>query len=259
MSETITVYPLPILKDNYVWILIDKSKKAALVVDPGEARPVSDFLNQHHLKLWAILLTHHHGDHTNGVGALQQACDGNVFGPLNDQISTVTHPVTGNDAVNIAGFPISFEVMDIPGHTLGHIAYYTKGMLFCGDTLFAAGCGRIFEGTPAQMYDTLQKIAALPEDTKIYCGHEYTLNNLKFAETVEPSNLAIKQKIASVTALRDQGKPTLPSTMADEKATNPFLRCTSKELIASVEKHVGHSLPTPLEVFTALREWKNAF
>ena len=252
------IAPIPILKDNYVWVLIDDTKHTAIIIDPGDAKPVIAFLKQHQLSLLAILITHHHWDHTNGIIDILREFSVAVYGP-NENISGLTHPLQGQTTFYIQGFPHEITVLDIPGHTSMHIAYYIDGALFCGDTLFAAGCGRLFEGTPAEMNTSLQKIASLPDDTKIYCAHEYTFNNLRFAQTVEPHNQHIQERIHRVTELRNNHQPSLPSTLGEEKLTNPFLRCDSAELKANVEKQAGMSLNNSVAVFTALRKWKDGF
>lgn len=257
--DNIKVIPIPALKDNYIWALLDQHANHALIVDPGEAEPVLAWLKQQRAGLAGILITHHHWDHTAGAAALKQAYRAPVLGPEADHISELTAYVHEKDQARVNGFPLAFQIMDIPGHTLGHIAYYTENMLFCGDTLFAAGCGRIFEGTPAQMYASLQKIAALPETTMIYCAHEYTLNNLRFAEQVEPGNPKIAQRLKEVSALRNNHQPTLPSLLRDEKATNPFLRCDSEEVRETVSRHTGKLLKNNIEIFAALRAWKDNF
>lgn len=254
----ITIKPIPALRDNYIWAIVDEKSKKTVIVDPGEAAPVIHFLTTNSLSLMAILLTHHHWDHINGVAALEPYCNV-VIGPAKDNVASLTSAVDQGDNVNIAGFPIIFNVMSIPGHTNGHIAFYANGMLFCGDTLFAAGCGRAFEGTPETLYASLQKMAQLPSDTPIYCGHEYTQNNLRFAEQVEPRNQAIKTRIKEVEKRRSMNLPTLPSTLALEKETNPFLRCQEKDVIASASSYAKKTLTTPEQVFKHLRQWKNEF
>jgi hydroxyacylglutathione hydrolase len=256
---SIEILPIPALKDNYIWAIIDHAQHKAVIVDPGEAEPVDAFLEQHQLALAGILITHHHWDHTGGAIALQQQHGVPLIGPKNDPVKGLNFALAENDEASIEHFPMTFRVLDIPGHTLGHIAYYSAGVLFCGDTLFAAGCGRIFEGTPPQMFATLQKIAELPEATNIYCAHEYTLNNLRFAETVEPGNKQIAARLKKVSELRNRHLPSLPSTLAEEKATNPFLRCDSSEIQANVERYAGKKLHSALEVFTWLRKWKDEF
>jgi hydroxyacylglutathione hydrolase len=230
----VQVTAIPALSDNYIWAIIHQDK--AVIVDPGEAEPVERFLKQHHLSLAGILLTHHHWDHTNGAAALHQRYHVPVFGPAEDHIPSVTHALRDGDSVKIPDFPIVWRVMAIPGHTLGHVAYYADGMLFCGDTLFSAGCGRLFEGTAQQMYDSLSQLAALPCNTRVYCGHEYTVKNLQFAQTVEPENTRIVTRLEEVQALRNQQLPSLPSTIKIELETNPFLRCDSPEVFAALRR-----------------------
>lgn len=246
------------LKDNYIWAVVDETQHTALIVDPGDAKPVIDFLKTHHLSLLAILITHHHWDHTNGIAELLEEFPAPVYGPANEAISGLTHPLKENTPLHVKGFPHEIRVLEIPGHTSGHIAYLVDGNLFCGDTLFAAGCGRLFEGTAEQMTVSLGKITALPGETKIYCAHEYTLNNLRFAELVEPGNTAIAERMQKVKELREKNLPSLPSTLWEEKNTNPFLRCDSGEIKESVEKHASEMLDGSLAVFKALRKWKDA-
>lgn len=257
-SHLNTIHPIPVLKDNYVWTMIDHHRQA-LIVDPGEAAPVIDYLKQHNLQLVGIFITHHHWDHTNGLAELTQHYSVPIFGPAIENISYVTQPLAEGDEIKIPGFTLPFTTMTIPGHTRGHIAYYSPTILFCGDTLFSSGCGRIFEGSPEEMYASLQKIAALPDETKIYCAHEYTLANLHFAKTVEANNKLIDERIAIVNELRKNNLPSLPSLLREEKDTNPFLRCDSPEIIAAVEKHTGQRLTHEVEVFAALRKWKDNF
>ncbi len=253
------IIPVPTLNDNYVWIVIDREHKAAIAIDPGEAKPVFDFLKTQQFSLNGILITHHHWDHINGVAELKNRFHCPVIGPETKSIDHITKPVRANQSIHIKPFPFGLQIIEIPGHTLDHIAYYSPGLLFCGDTLFSAGCGRVFEGTPEQMYTSLQKIAALPDETNIYCAHEYTLNNLRFAETVEPDNLHIKDRMAYVRELRKKNLPSLPSTLREEKLTNPFLRCESPEVIRQAELYAKQTLPTPLAVFIWVRKWKDGF
>lgn len=242
-------------KDNYVWTL--RNATHAAVVDPGDAQPVLDYLAGENLALAAVLATHHHPDHVGGIARLLEQFRVPVYGPRGEPIATLTRPVAGCDTVSIPELGASFAVLDIPGHTRAHIAYYGGGALFCGDTLFACGCGRVFEGTAEQMYASLEKLRALPDDTKVYCGHEYTLANIGFAKTVEPHNAALARREARDRGLREAGQPTLPSTLGEEKATNPFLRCGEPAVIESANKYLGARVADPARVFAALREWKN--
>lgn len=253
------IKPIFALKDNYIWIIIDEKNHTAVIVDPGEASPVINYLNKYNLTLIAILITHHHWDHTNGIDEILNFKNVPVYGPAIENIPHLTHPLHNENTFEIPRFPLNFQVLEIHGHTAGHIAYYAPGMVFCGDTLFAAGCGRLFEGTAAQMYSSLQKLSALPQETKVYCAHEYTLKNLHFAEVVEPGNSKIYERILRVKGLRDKNLPSLPSTILEEKETNPFLRCDVADVIASVERHAGKRLSNELEVFTELRKWKDGF
>ena len=251
------VVALKAFKDNYIWTLRDG--KHAAVVDPGEARPVQDYLAREGLQLAAILATHHHADHVGGVAELLALRAVPVYGPKREPIPTLTHPVGEGDTVTVPELGVSFSVLDIPGHTRAHIAYYGLGSLFCGDTLFACGCGKVFEGTPEQMVASLAKLAALPDATKLYCGHEYTLANIQFARAVEPANAALAEREQRVRQLRDTGKPSLPSTLGEERKTNPFLRCAEGPVIESANKYLGGRIGDPVRVFAAIREWKNRF
>ena len=253
----VNVDAVPAFRDNYIWTLHDG--EYAVVVDPGDAAPVEDFLAQRKLTLVAILATHHHADHVGGVGALTATRNIPVFGPRGESIPTVTRPLAEGDDAIIDELGLCFSVLDIPGHTAGHIAYDGAGMLFCGDTLFACGCGRLFEGTPGQMVDSLAKLAVLPGDTRVYCGHEYTMANIRFAQAVEGASVAIRERAAIEAAKRARGEPTLPSTIALERETNPFLRCTEPVVARAAEAHAGHALADPIATFATLREWKNNF
>jgi hydroxyacylglutathione hydrolase len=250
---------LPAFADNYIWMLHDG--REALVVDPGDAVPVVDALDRLGLALTAILVTHHHGDHVGGLEALQPRLRGPIHGPAREAMPVPVIPHEAGDIVRWQG--ISFQVIDVPGHTAGHIAYFADAapggpLLFCGDTLFSAGCGRLFEGTPRQMHDSLASLAALPGETRVCCAHEYTLSNLRFAHAAEPGNQAIVEHQARCEALRAGGQPTLPSTMGLERSINPFMRCSEPGLVASARERGARS-DDPVEVFAALREWKNNY
>ena len=253
----IQVTPIPAFQDNYLWLL-DNGRTAA-VVDPGDAEPVLRHLQTHQLALSAILVTHHHGDHIGGVADLLARYQVPVFGPAGEDIPDLTFRLREGDSITVPGLGLAFSVLDVPGHTAGHIAYVGNGMLFCGDTLFACGCGRLFEGTAAQMAASLAKLAALPGDTRVYCAHEYTLANIRFAEAVEPGNSALRERKVREIQKREKGIPTLPSSIALECDTNPFLRGTAPEVVAAAERAAGRKLRQPQEVFGALREWKNHF
>lgn len=253
----LTVSAIPIFLDNYVWLLSDGT--AAAVVDPGDAAPVIAALAQQNLQLTAVLVTHHHPDHVAGIAGLLRGQNIPVYGPRAEvaKIKTLTQLLDDGDSVDVLGQ--KFQVMALPGHTLGHIAYYAPGVLFCGDTLFSAGCGRLFEGTPAQMQQSLSRLAALPGDTHVYCTHEYTLSNLAFAAAVEPANAAISAHIECVETLRAAQQPSLPTTLTQELQINPFLRAQHTDVFAAASRWSGNALHTDLEVFTALRRWKDQF
>lgn len=251
--------PLPAFTDNYIWLLHDGRR--ALVVDPGEAPPVTRALQQAGLQLEAILVTHHHHDHVDGVDELRSATGATVYGPGREDIPEPFEPLAEGDQVESLG--LRFRVLDVPGHTAGHIAYYcpavdSRPLLFCGDTLFSGGCGRLFEGTPAQMLASLDRLAALPGDTRVCCTHEYTLSNLRFARAVEPTNAALLSYSAECEALRAQQRPTLPSSLATELAINPFLRSRQPAVVRAVQGFEAGA-HDQTAVFAALRQWKNQF
>lgn len=252
--------PLPAFQDNYLWVLHDG--RQALVVDPGDAQPVLAFLAQAGLRLQAILVTHHHPDHVGGVAQLRDATGAPVWGPARESIPQPFTPLAQGDEVTVLGLP--WRVIDVPGHTSGHIAYYTPDVdgapvLFCGDTLFSGGCGRLFEGTPAQMLASLDALAALPAGTRVCCAHEYTLSNLRFARAVEPANEALARYQADCEALRAQGRPTLPSTVGVERQINPFLRTREPALRQAAQARNGTDPADDVAVFAAIRQWKNEF
>lgn len=249
-----TVIPIPALDDNYIW-LIHNGRHAA-VVDPGEAGPVLAHLERYRLQLVAVLNTHHHRDHVAGNAELVRRVPVPVYGPRHENIATITHPVGEGETVHLSELSLELAVLEIPGHTAGHLAYYGANRLFCGDTLFGCGCGKLFEGTPAQMYASLQRLAHLPDETGVYCAHEYTLANIQFALGVEPDNPALAAREQRDRQLRELDLPTLPSTIGLEKATNPFLRCAQPAVAAAAHRWAGHALDNPVEVFSALRTWK---
>jgi hydroxyacylglutathione hydrolase len=254
----IKILPILAFKDNYIWCLINEQTKHCIIVDPGEAKPVLTQLKQLNLTLDAILITHHHWDHTNGIRSILKYHPVPVFGPAKEKIAGVTKPVDEGDKVELPHWP-TFEVLAIPGHTLGHIAYIGNHFLFCGDTLFAAGCGRLFEGTAEQMLNSLNKLSRLPDETKVFCGHEYTLANLHFAQAVEPNNPQIKKRLEKTRELRQKNLASVPSLLAEERLSNPFLRCDHPQIKMRIEKRTGRKLEEPVEIFTYLRQWKNNF
>ena len=251
------MHPVPAFSDNYLWVIEDG--RHAAVVDPGDDGPVQAFLDEHGLELTAILATHHHGDHVGGLEALASRWKCEVFGPAGERIAGLTTRLREGDRLTVPGLGLALEVLDVPGHTAGHIAYVGEGVVFCGDTLFACGCGRLFEGTPAQMVSSLSKLARLPGETRVYCAHEYTMSNIRFARAVEPGNASLARRESRDAATRAANRPTVPSTIADELDTNPFLRWSSPEVIASASEHAGRALASPVEVFASVREWKNDF
>lgn len=253
-----SVHAVAAFNDNYIWLIQSAQTRQALIVDPGDAQPVLAALQQLDLTPAAILITHHHHDHTGGIATLRRHFNIPVYGPAAEQISGVTDTLSNGDILRLNDFAEA-SVLDTGGHTPGHISYLLANQLFCGDTLFAGGCGRLLGGTATQLFASLQQIAALPGTTHIYCAHEYTLANLQFALAVEPGNAALQQRFSDSKAMRANHQPTVPSTLALEKATNPFLRCQEPEVRQAAEQQAGQSLNSPLAVFTALRHWKDNF
>ncbi len=254
----IQISALPAFTDNYIWLLQDAQTRRVAVVDPGDAAPVLDWLEQHpQWTLSDILITHHHHDHVGGVDQLKTVTAAKVYGPASEKIPARDVALHDNDRITVLGW--AFDVYSVPGHTLGHIAFYHQGVLFCGDTLFAAGCGRLFEGTPEQMHSSLTRLAALPAETLVYCTHEYTQSNLKFAQAVEPHNADIAERVENVHQLRARGEMTLPSNLALELRTNPFLRTTETSVKQKADERNGRDNRAGAEVFASLRAWKDKF
>jgi hydroxyacylglutathione hydrolase len=253
------IHQIPLLRDNYGYLLVCQETNLAAVIDPSEAEPVLRRVEQEKVELKAILNTHHHRDHTGGNEGLLAARKLDVYAHESDRerIRGLSHGVDEGDEVRIGA--LSAKVLFIPGHTTGHVAYLFGNALFCGDTLFVAGCGRIFEGTPEKMHASLSKLMALPDDTRVYCGHEYTETNLRFALTLEPKNYKIAAKYEKVQGLRARGVSTVPSTLAEEKETNPFLRWESKELKDTLKRNQPQLPLTPVSVFAAVRKLKDQF
>jgi hydroxyacylglutathione hydrolase len=255
-----TLTPLPALTDNYIWMLHNGHQ--ALVVDPGDAAPVLAALRDLNLQLAAILVTHHHADHTAGIQFLKVATGATVWGPALESIPGIDHPLDDGDTCSALGY--HFQVLHVPGHTAGHLAYYAEAgvgelpLVFCGDTLFSGGCGRLFEGTPQQMLASLQRLAALPASTRVCCTHEYTLSNLRFARAVEPDNTELMAYQSTCEGWRAQGVPTLPSSIGLERAINPFLRSHLASVMSAVAQHDAQQA-THAGTFAALREWKNTY
>ncbi|MEY3201846.1 MAG: hypothetical protein RIR70_1396 [Pseudomonadota bacterium] len=247
------VIAIPAFTDNYIWLV--RHGRHAAVVDPGDPGPVERYLSLYGLDLSAVLITHHHPDHTGGIAALSSKWAVPVFGPRNESIKGITRPVGEPDLIQLPGLDAEFSVLDIPGHTRGHVAYYGANLLFCGDTLFGGGCGRVFEGTPAQMHSSLMKIAALPGHTRVYCAHEYTEANLRFALRVEPENGALAARLSRVMQMRAAFIPSLPTRLEEERATNPFLRATEPAVIEAAKTRGARE--DAVSVFAAIREWKN--
>ncbi|MDF2180268.1 hydroxyacylglutathione hydrolase [Aliiglaciecola sp. CAU 1673] len=255
----IEITPIKALKDNYIWCL--QKQGLCTLVDPGDDVPVLDYLSENKLQPTDILITHHHSDHIGGVeNLLTRFPELNVWGVQSPRIPGVNRVISEDKKIYLESLDLEFDVIELPGHTLDHIGFYNHEVgLFCGDTLFSAGCGRLFEGTPAQMHASLSKLASLPKDTKVYCTHEYTLANIKFASTVEPDNKELQQYTHWAKTRREKDLPTLPSNIALEKTVNPFLRVHSNTIKNRVEEHMRATFHTPVEIFAALRGWKDQF
>lgn len=257
-----SIHGLPAFQDNYIWAV--QHGDAVAIIDPGDAQPVVRALEARGWKLAAILLTHHHRDHVGGVEALLAHSAVPVYGPANEKLPHCDIRLREGDRVQLPEVALDMEVFDVPGHTAGHIAYFGRAagqhpVLFCGDTLFASGCGRLFEGTAEQMYDSLGKLSALPDETRVYCAHEYTLSNLRWAQAVEPDNPYIASWTEEAVALRDAGKATVPTRMGHERKVNPFLRATEPAVIEAVARYVGRPVGAGVDAFGALRSWKDNF
>lgn len=256
----LTIEPIEAFSDNYIWLLYDDASRQAFVVDPGDAQPVEQRVAELGLSLEGVLITHHHFDHVGGLAGLAANRDLTIYGPHNQAIEAISHRLGAGDSIAVLGH--TFSVLEVPGHTLDHIAYFHAGeqpVLFCGDTLFAGGCGRMFEGTAPMMLQSLESLAALPADTLVYCAHEYTLANLAFAQAVEPDNTALAQRVENAVATREKGQPTVPSNIALEQATNPFLRCTEPSVAASLADQGMLAGSEPAAIFAAVRGWKDNF
>jgi hydroxyacylglutathione hydrolase len=254
------VRPIPAFRDNYIWMIRGAADpRVVAVVDPGDAAPVLAALAQEGLSLAAILATHHHADHVGGVPALMAATGARAFGCARERMPDGVLPLAQGDRAMLPELGLEFTVLDVPGHTAGHIAYTGHGAVFPGDTLFSAGCGRLFEGTADEMLGSLDRLAALPGETRIFCGHEYTEANLRFARAVEPANSAIMDYVKRAAGLRAQGRPTLPSTLELEKRVNPFLRCRHEDVKSAAERRAGRVLSNPVAVFAEVRSWKDTF
>jgi len=256
----VTVTAIPAFKDNYLWLI--EADSHCYIVDPGDGLVVHQWLQRRGKRLSAILITHHHRDHIGGIDMLLRHYPVPIYGPHSDYIPQITHPLTDNDRLSLPGLPL--KAIAVPGHTMDHIAYFTHPekqdpLLFCGDTLFAGGCGRIFDGTAERLHNSLTKLSRLPGETRVFCAHEYTLANLQFARTIEQNNKDLMKRIGVEEQKRMHNQPTLPTTMAIERATNPFLRCQHDNIKRNVEKHYQTTISSELEVFTLMRQWKDNF
>lgn len=257
VESRLQIIPLPAFKDNYIWLITASDR--AVVVDPGDAEVVLEALAARALVLDAVLITHHHNDHIGGLEALVGAHPARVFAPADARIPGTAHAVRDGARIELLGGALTLAVMDVPGHTETHVAYHGGGLLFPGDTLFSAGCGRLLGGTAAQLHASLARLAALPGDTRVYPTHEYTLANLAFSAHVEPDNAARDAALAKARASREGGQPTLPTTIANECAINPFLRTTQAGIRASIRARMDADPGDDLATFTALRAWKDVF
>jgi len=265
-ARLLKIEPLRAFQDNYIWLLTRPGTDKVCIVDPGDATPVTQALQQRGLQLDSILLTHHHADHTGGVAELISRYTPQIYGPAGSRTQGISTPVQQGSKLTVLG--CAFEVLEVPGHTLDHIAYFApeqadagvpSPLLFCGDTLFAAGCGRLFEGTAKEMYTSLQKLAKLPANTLVYCAHEYTLANIRFAEAAEPDNSAVKERLKADSRRLEEEQITLPSTIDMELRTNPFLRCHIEGLRKNAAPYMTGVHPNEIEVFAAVRRWKDGF
>ena len=254
---SLTIHPIPAFSDNYLWIIHDDEH--AVVVDPGDAKPVLNYLQQRGLKLTDVLITHHHYDHIDGVHELINACSCRVYAPKDDRLNFTHHVVKEGDVVHLSSLNLSFEVLETPGHTLTHVCYVDHSRLFCGDTLFSGGCGRMFEGTPEIFVNSLNKIKSLPDEIKVYCTHEYTESNLRFARLADPQNTALANHLKTVKDWRQQGRPSLPTDLSLERQINPFLRTHHPEVQKSVSQHWNQACDDPVSCFALLRKWKDNF
>jgi hydroxyacylglutathione hydrolase len=258
-KQMLQIRPVPIFSDNYVWILQREGSNRVVVVDPGDGKPVIEALGRNELEVAAVLITHHHQDHIGGLPELIRCFHPPVYGSAAESVAGVDHPVAGGDRIMLPHLELELEILALPGHTSGHIGYVGAGCAFVGDTLFAGGCGRVFEGTMEQMHHSLTQLAGLSPETMVYCAHEYTVANLRFARAVEPGNSVLAQRLEAAETARAVAQPTVPSTIGYELQTNPFLRCGESSVQASAASHEGRTLATPSEVFAVLRGWKDGW
>lgn len=258
LPRGLAISPIHAFSDNFIWCL--HNQHDAVVVDPGQAEPVLEFLQQHNLRLTAILVTHHHYDHTGGISKLMSLNPGlDVIGPRGGHIRGITWSVKENDTVTLPALGLEFTTLEVPGHTLDHIAFYGHGSLFCGDTLFNGGCGRLFEGSPEQMLHSLKKFIRLPDDTRVYCAHEYTQANLAFAKAVEPDNSDLLALSSAVDDIRAHNQPSVPTDLATQRRTNPFLRADVPAVQQAANQKSDDSLTDEVTVFATIRKWKDEF